>query len=225
MKVVLCGRQPAALHATLALMDQPGEHLVVPADVTSSDDRRRVAATIAASWPALDVLVNNAGVVRAGPVSGVADETLEAIFATNAIAPIALTRDCLPLLANGKSPRVVNIGSVFGEIPYPNFAAYSASKAALNAYSSALRRELGTRGIAVTHVAPRATRTDAASVLDSVNSGASMKLDPPEKVAVMVWDAVARGRHTVQSRGPERFFVLLNKLFPQLIDVALSRSS
>ena len=94
-----------------------------------------------------------------------------------------------------------------------------------SSFSSALRRELAANGVAVTYVAPRATKTDAASVLNTINSGAAMKLDPPDKVAAMVWDAVERRRNTVQSSGPERFFVLLQKLFPQLIDVALSRSS
>ena len=142
LTVALCGRQPASLNATLDLMPGANGHLVLPGDVTVAEDRRRIAAKIAASWYALDVLVNNAGVVHAGPVASVSDDTLERIFATNAIAPIALTRDLVPLLSAGAAPRVVNIGSVFGEIPYPGFAAYSASKSAMKAFSGALRREL-----------------------------------------------------------------------------------
>ena len=73
---------------------------------------------------------------------------------------MAMARDALPLLkkANGGA-RIVNIGSMLGDIPYPLFAPYSATKAGLRGFSIALRRELAPLGIGVTYAAPRATHT------------------------------------------------------------------
>ena len=69
---------------------------------------------------------------------------------------MAMVRDALPLLKKSKGARVVNIGSVLGDIPYPLFASYSATKAGLRGFSIALRRELAPLGIGVTYAAPRA---------------------------------------------------------------------
>ncbi|MGE0230303.1 MAG: SDR family NAD(P)-dependent oxidoreductase [Flavobacteriaceae bacterium] len=223
--VALCGRRSAALEQTAALMRKEAVVLVMPADVTSPVSRARLSETVAASWGTLDILINNAGQVRAGRLADTPDHQLELLFATNVIAPMALTREFLPLLKAGTGGRVVNIGSVFGDIPYPNFTAYSATKSALSAFSSALRRECRHEGISVTHISPRATDTQAASVLEASDTGRQSKLDPPEVVAKLVWDAIDRGRKAAISKGPERYFVLLQNLFPHLIDRALSRSA
>jgi short-subunit dehydrogenase len=222
MHVVLCGRRRAALEATLGMMEAGALHRVVTADITVPGERRLLVAAVSRHWPALDILVNNAGVVNAGAVGEASDAMLEQLFATNTLAPIALVRAFLPMLQVSASARVVNIGSVFGEIPYPGFAAYCASKAALKAFSTALRRELASQAIAVTHVAPRATDTDAASVLDKIEGGAPARLDTPQQVATAVWNGVALGRNTINAQGPERFYMLLQRLLPKVMDLALS---
>jgi NAD(P)-dependent dehydrogenase (short-subunit alcohol dehydrogenase family) len=83
------------------------------------------------------------------------DETLNMIFQTNVIGPIALVRELILLLLAERPARVVNIGSIFGDIPYPGFAAYSTSKFALRGFSTALRRACKANGIGVTYAAPR----------------------------------------------------------------------
>jgi short-subunit dehydrogenase len=141
------------------------------------------------------------------------------------IAPIALARDFLPLMLRAKPARVVNIGSVFGDIPYPGFAAYSASKFALRGFSTALRREWAEAGIGVTYAAPRATRTEAAAAFSALIEATKMTLDPPELVARQIWDAVERGDQSVYPRGAERVFVLIQRLFPRLVDRALAKQT
>lgn len=224
-KVALCGRRPDALAETAATLPAAAEPLVIPCDLTSPTDRQQLVARLGAAWPGLDVLINNAGVVEGGDVCALDDAALETTFRTNVVAPMALTRDLLPLLEAARPARVVNVGSVFGDIAYPGFAAYSASKFALRGFSSALRREWAARGIGVTYVAPRATRTAAASAFDDLIAATGMALDPPEAVARHIWRAVEAGRDSAYPTGPERLFVLVQRLAPKLIDRALARTA
>ncbi|WP_036839048.1 SDR family NAD(P)-dependent oxidoreductase [Pleomorphomonas oryzae] len=223
-EIALCGRRGNALTETASLLEGSGDPLVIPADLTTPAGRTRVIDTIADRWGRLDILINNAGIVEGGPHDSFDDEAVEHLFATNVLAPMALTRAAFPLLqaSRAASPRVVNVGSVFGEIAYPEFAAYSASKFALRGFSSALRREWKRHGIEVTYASPRATRTDAAAAFDDLIESQGMSLDAPDAVARRIWKAVRRGRRTVYPAGPERLFILIQSLFPALIDRALT---
>jgi short-subunit dehydrogenase len=225
MVVALCGRRETALEATGALLDRQGQHLVIPADITNPQDRRRIVEIIADRWKALDILVNNAGVVEGGALEKFDDDAIRRTFLTNVIAPMALTRDLMPLLLAARPSRVVNIGSVFGDIAYPQFSGYSASKFALRGFSNALRREWKQAGIGVTYAAPRATRTAAAVAFDDLIARANMTVDAPTQVARQIWRSVASGRDSIYAPAPERIYVLVQRIFPQIIDWALSRQA
>jgi short-subunit dehydrogenase len=225
MIVALCGRRQTALEATSALLGQGNRHLIIPADITDPQDRRRIVEIINDQWKALDVLINNAGVVEGGAIEKFDDEAITRTFLTNVMAPMALTRDLMPLLVAAKPSRVVNIGSVFGDIAYPQFSGYSASKFALRGFSNALRREWKQTGIGVTYAAPRATRTDAAVAFDELIANAKMSVDAPAQVARRIWRSVASGHDSIYAPAPERIYVLIQRIFPQIIDWALSRQA
>ena len=222
MAVALSGRRQTALEETAALLSPDRLHLSVQADVTTPEGRNAIVSAIEASWGRLDVLVNNAGLVEGGRLEDVSDENVRQLFSTNILAPIALARTLLPLLSKASSPRVVNIGSVFGDIPHPHFAAYSASKAALQAFSSALRREWHDKGIAVTYATLRATDTDAAAAVKHLVADQRTTLDSPQRAAQRILRAIVTGRDAVAPPTPERFFIGVQRTFPQLIDWALA---
>jgi short-subunit dehydrogenase len=222
MIVALTGRRIAALRETHSMMHPRRGHLILPADITERKIPRALAHYLSRSWGRLDVLVNNAGVVPVGPLSTLSDEELANVMSTNVVAPAALIRELLPLLCGAAPSRIVNVGSMFGDIPYPLFAAYSASKHALRGLSIALRRELKEYGVAVTYAAPRATNTDAASAFGRLVDPMQMRVDDPNKVAAEIWSAVARDCDTVYAKGPERFFVLVQRLLPHLVDRSIA---
>jgi short-subunit dehydrogenase len=224
MTVALCGRRRDALAATGALLCAT-THLIIPADITRSEDRRRIVDRIRSERGALDILINNAGIIEGGPLEKLDDDALARTFQTNVIAPIALTRDLMPLLIAAKPSRVVNVGSIFGDIGYPEFTCYSAAKFALRGFSIALRRELKHKGIGVTYAAPRATQTDAAAAFAGLIAKTKMNMDTPEQVARQIWRAIASGHDSVYAPAPERFYVLIQRLFPRVIDWSLSRPS
>ena len=225
MAVALVGRRAEQLAQTAALLASDVPVLLLAADVTIAEQRRELVVAITAAWGELHRLVNNAGVVLGGAAQAVDDAALANLFAINVIAPMALTRDFLPLLREARRPQVVNVGSMFGDIPYPGFAAYSASKFALRGFSTALRREWAGLGIEVIYAAPRATRTDAAAAFANLIAATGMKLDAPDAVARQIWDAAQRGQQSVYPRGLERVFVLLQRLFPKVIDRALAKQA
>jgi short-subunit dehydrogenase len=172
----------------------------------------------------IDALINNAGQSRLTAFSDEDEASLRKLFEVNVMAPMLLSRTVLPHLLRRGAGTIMNIGSVFGAIGYPYYAAYSASKFALRGFSEALRRELTDRGVKVIYVAPRATRTamngPAARALMS-ETGAAM--DEPEKVALAIADALAHGRRELCIGMPERFFARVNGLLPGIVDGALVR--
>jgi len=222
MIVALCGRRGNALAETLSMMSPSGRHMCLRGDITNPAVRRGMRDHLWRQWGGLDVLVNNAGVVPVGPLACATDVELEQVMAINVVAPLALTREMLPLLRRATPSRVVNMGSVLGDIPYPLFAAYSASKSALRGLSIALRRELKPYGIGVTYAAPRATRTTAADAMAPLVEPMQMRLDEPDRVAARVWRAVMKEADSAYGKGPEQVFILLQRLFPRLIDRAVA---
>jgi len=223
MALVLAGRRQDALEETGKLLGDGVSYIVVPTDITRKDDRERLVSAISRAHGALDILVNNAGVVEGGPLDSCSDDVIARTFATNVMAPMSLTRELLPLLLAAKPSRVVNIGSIFGDIGYPGFACYSATKFALRGFSIALRRELEAKGVGVTYAAPRATKTDAAAAFAKLIAETKMSMDSPDIVARAIWGAVLSGRDSVYAPAPERIYVLIQRLFPRIIDWSLAR--
>lgn len=103
--------------------------------------------------------MNNAGTGLFQSVEQTGEADLDHVFAVNVKGPFLVTRAALPLLADGG--RIVNISSGASRRPIPEMAAYSMTKAALNAFTEALAAELGRRQVTVNTVAPGWTETEA----------------------------------------------------------------
>jgi short-subunit dehydrogenase len=222
-RLVLVGRRRAALEATQALLPSRAASIAVAGDITRHETRRGLYEHIAATWGKLDILVNNAGLISVGAFADIADVDIDRMITTNLVAPIALTRELLPLLATSARARIVNIGSVFGEIGYPFFAAYSASKFGLRGFSMALRRELLATGVGVTYAAPGATRTDTTEAFIPLLLRMKIDLDDSRRVAAGIWDAVARDADNAYPRGWERLHILAQRLLPWMVDRAVAK--
>ncbi|MCA2228516.1 SDR family NAD(P)-dependent oxidoreductase [Nonomuraea aurantiaca] len=131
---------------------------VVRADVTDSEDNRRLAGTVEAELGGLDVLVNNVGVDGAAPFAEISGEEWRRLLDHNVTSAYLVTQAMLGLLAYGAS--VVNIGASAALRGRVNGVHYSASKAALIGFTRGLCKELGSRGIRVNLVAPGLTETE-----------------------------------------------------------------
>lgn len=150
----------------------PGDLFIVPGDVTDPALRQSLLEAARDLYGGLDLLVNNAGLGGLGPFAEADEKRLREIFETNFFAPLELIRAALPMLAVGRSPMVVNIGSVLGHFAVPNKSEYCASKFALHGFSDSLRAELRKDGIGVLLVSPSTTTSE---FFDSARSGAGPK--------------------------------------------------
>ncbi|MCB9093704.1 MAG: SDR family oxidoreductase [Halobacteriovoraceae bacterium] len=128
-------------------------------DVTESENIKEVAQYIEETCGQLDVLINNAGIVVAGPLELIPVSELNRQFEVNVTAPIAVTQECLPLLRKSKDPRIIFTGSMSGYFTRPFVGPYSASKFAMEAMIDALRVELSDFGIRVSLLEPGTIRT------------------------------------------------------------------
>lgn len=221
----LVGRRPAKLEETRSQLRPGAVARCVSADITAADGRLAIAQAVASGAQGLDILVNNAGAISTGALLDCADDATDRMIGTNLTAPILLTRDLLPLLKQAERARVVNIGSLYGDIAAPGFAVYSATKFGLRGFSDALRRELASEGIGVTYAAPRGTRTEGIETIAAALQDMGMTLDDPSAVARWIWSAVERERRSAYPPSVERFFVGVQRILPSLIDRALGSRS
>jgi NAD(P)-dependent dehydrogenase (short-subunit alcohol dehydrogenase family) len=131
----------------------------VECDVT---DRERVREFFAVARQAngpVDVLINNAGVIRVGPADLMVEGDFEQSLRTHFWAAFYACQEVLPEMKRRRSGRIVNVASVGGKVAVPHLLAYSTGKFALVGYSNGLRGEVARDGVSVTTVSPGLMRT------------------------------------------------------------------
>jgi short-subunit dehydrogenase len=217
-KLVLADMNEDGLNETVASLAHSDKATTVVGDITKAETRTAIRDAAVNTFGGIDALVNNAGVVAVGPLTEATDSGLQLMVNVNLLAPMLLTRDVLPVLEKSSSPTIINMGSMFGDIAFPLFAAYSATKFGVRGFSDAMRRELAPKGIHVTYIAPRAAKTGATQAFEHLIEPMKMKLDEPEVVAKSIANAIASGARSSYPCGPERFFVFIQRVLPKLVD-------
>lgn len=174
--VVACARTEQALadlRDEAAKREFPGAIDARPLDVTSRAAIDKLVEDVAAKYERIDILVNNAGITKDGLVMSMDDEQFEDVLTTNLRSAFWLTRAVSRLMVRQRYGRIINIGSVTGEVGNAGQANYAASKAGLSGFSKAVAKELGKRKITCNVVAPGFIETDMTNVLpDKVKEGA-----------------------------------------------------
>lgn len=128
------------------------------ADITRLCNNLKEELTRRYGEPRFDILVNNAGIATRVPLEETSEEQFDRLFNVNVKGPFFMVQRALPLLRDGG--RIINISSVVARVAFPEVAAYSMTKGALNTMTLLLAAQLGPRGITVNSVAPGATNTD-----------------------------------------------------------------
>jgi short-subunit dehydrogenase len=175
--------QIAVMGRTAAKLDDlenafpSAQFLTVQGDVSQLDDIKKAAQKVTDEWGALDMLINNAGVVSAGQLGDISDDDINDMVNVNVTGLILLTKHLLPLLKETEDGAIMNISSGFGYIAMPYYSVYAATKAAVKHFSEGMRRELANYPIHVMTVYPTATDTD---MMETANMG---DMDDPQDVA------------------------------------------
>ncbi|CAG7981216.1 unnamed protein product [Penicillium salamii] len=139
--------------------------LPVQLDVSNAQEVREFVSKLPAEFKEIDVLVNNAGLVKGvAKAPEIAEDDLEIMFKTNVTGLINMTQAVLPsMLArnNGEgSGDIINIGSIAGREPYPGGSIYCATKAAVRSFTESLRKELIAKRIRVIGIDPGQVETE-----------------------------------------------------------------
>lgn len=171
-----------------------GDAFTLQATLGRPGDARQLWAAFDEHSDRVDIVVNNAGVLGARtPYEEVTEQTYDTVFAVNTRAPFFILQHALDRIADGG--RIVNVSTRFTHgARTPELLAYSMSKAAIDALTATLAKDLGPRGITVNAVGPGATNTDmnATRFADPATRAAIARLSPlgrtaePEDVADIV---------------------------------------
>ncbi|HUT49602.1 MAG TPA: SDR family NAD(P)-dependent oxidoreductase [Alphaproteobacteria bacterium] len=173
----------------------------------------------------LDALINNAGLLAAGPLADLPADRLRAMVDVNLTGAALGVQACLPLLKATPGARIVNVASISGLRAMPEAAVYSATKYALRGLSQALRDELRPSGVAVSTVYPAFAATPMlAAGGNGVDAKLLARLDvagfrhyTAESIAKAIWKAVTRGRNEAGAGGQARAMRLLAATCPPLL--------
>lgn len=198
----------------------------IVADLADRAAVEGVATQVRAEYPAVGLLVNNAGTALGGRFDQVSVDEFEKVMNVNFRAPFLLTHALLPSLKAAPGAHLVNVSSLFGLIAPAGQSAYCASKFALRGLSQVLRAELADDGIGVTTVHPGGIRTRIAENAP-IGSGvpeaeaephrkafAKLLTYPPEKAARQILDGVAKRKPRVLIASSAKIPDVLARLLP-----------
>lgn len=211
---VLAGvREPAGMPAVAGDVRPLRIDLGAPASIEQ-------AATAAG---AVDVLVNNGGVLQAGQLETESVEHVYEVLQVNLAATVHLTRLLLPGMLERGRGKIVNNASISGYAWFPGSSVYAASKAGVVAFSEALRRELRGTGVGVLHLVTPSVDT---RMMDAVVEGyrgnqdvSRMRRITPEAWAARVVDAIEADKPVLNPGGSERLAKLASRGPGLLLDL------
>ena len=158
--LLLCGRSEGveAVAAELHTAERPAR--AMRGDVSDPTFSRQLIASVRKEHGRLDVLVNNAGILRQGLIGMTSPEQMRELMDVNVLSVMTLTQYATRAMDARRSPSVVNLTSIAGTQGAEGLSAYAASKAAIVGYTISSAKELAPKGIRVNAIAPGLIDTD-----------------------------------------------------------------
>jgi short-subunit dehydrogenase len=219
VRVVAVDRSPAILE------QHSGDDGVIACvgDVTAADDCRHWVRLAEETFGPVDRLFHSAGIMPGGTIADtLADEILR-VMTVNYSGTVTVTKAVLPGMRARSTGQIIVLGSLTGYVPTQGFAAYSASKAAVNTYVDTLAHEERDHGLQVLLVAPNIVKTpllDQAvggpkSIQKLSQKSSSPLMISPAKVLDDIDRALAKGRSTILPGG--RAIYAIRRLSPSLM--------
>jgi short-subunit dehydrogenase len=164
-RLALAARDAEELYRARTLLLQRGaaknteDISVFPSDLRKPEDAEKLIQETTKHFAQVDILINNAGIITAGPVENQSIEDFKSVMETNFFSGLYCALSVLPQMLARREGAIVNIASLGGKIAVPHMLPYTASKFAVVGFSEGLNAELRTKGIRVTTVCPGLMRT------------------------------------------------------------------
>ena len=189
--------------ATVAAADRRTEGLCcavgLSGDLTDQNYCDNLPRQVAEALGGLDIVVNNAGIIRRGPITDATDEDFRLSLAINVEAPFRICRAAIPIMAEKDGGAIVNVASCWGLRPGPDHPVYCMSKAALASLTQCLGRDHAHQGIRINAVCPNEVDTpmlrsgfvarglDPEHAIDELNASVPLgRIACPEEIADVI---------------------------------------
>ena len=200
-QVIISGRNQKALDKTTAA--NPGMKSMV-VDMTAAAGVRALAKRLTEEYPALNVVINNAGVMRPESLLDQGDDlsNAEGMITTNLLGPIRLTAALLPLLQKQARATVMTVSSGLAFVPLAMTPTYCATKAAIHSYTQSLRYQLKGTTVEVLELVPPYVQT----TLMGEHQAADPKAMPLDEFIAEVMD--------ILKTQPDSTEICVQKVFP-----------
>ena len=198
MEVVFTYRGNATAAAEIAAKNPDAKISSAAIDIRDSAACAVFAEKVFDRTSRIDLLVNNAGVIRDNPLTALEDDDVRVVLETNVNGTFNMTRAVLPYMISQRRGKIVNLSSVSGEKGGRGQTNYAASKGAINAFTRSLAVEVAPRGITVNAVAPGVIETEMSRGVrelagDQIKSRILLRrVGQPEEVAYAVWFLTSR---------------------------------
>lgn len=218
-RVLITGRRIDYVTIAVQRLAATGDISGVAADVTTPEGRASSLSHAHDALGGLDILINNAGGVRAGRLEALGEDEIRAMIEVNLTGPMLLTQAALPSLRKSGQGLIVNVSSGIALLALPFYTAYAGVKAGIASFGEALRRELAGEGIDVLTVFPTATDTPMMKTSGVSPPGGR---ESAADVARETVEAIIENRREVVRGDADRLaMIATNKTDPAAVDAAL----
>lgn len=230
-RVVITGRNEEALSSSTRELEGKGIRILgVRADVTRTEDNKRMVEETLSAFGRIDILINNAGVSMRALFRDVETDVIRKVMEINFFGAMCATKVCLPEIMKNRGS-IVGISSIAGFRGLPARTGYSASKFALNGFLEALRTELLHSGVHVLTACPGFTASNIrtrALMEDGSMQGESPrheeKMMSAEECAEHIYRATLHRRRTLVLTREGKLAVWINKWWPSLADTLVYKA-
>lgn len=212
-------------------------------DLTNIKLTKEISKQIIKNYKKIDILINCAGVGTGGAIEEISDDVLKWVYNVNLFGTVELIKNILPALKLSSNAKIINIGSVAGEITIPYQTSYSMSKSSVQKLTEGLRIELKQFNIDACTILPGDTKTSFTSnrkIIINKNSPYQKKVErsitkmekdedngvSPEKVVKVIYRVIKRKRMPIQVvvGFDYKLLVFLNKVLPKrLIELLITK--
>ncbi len=163
--VILIGRDSASLEETRTLLSDPKRSKIFEADVTNDDLRKKIIADVTRDCGKIDILINNAGIIRRDPALEYSEKDWDEVIETNLSSVFHWSQDAAKEMMKTGGGKIINIASVLSFSGGVNVVAYAAAKGGVAQLTKALANEWAKHNINVNAIAPGYFETNATSAL------------------------------------------------------------
>jgi short-subunit dehydrogenase len=241
--IVICGRSEETLQkAAVELASRTDKHLEISCNITNKEEVKRLIHRVKNEVGSIDILINNAGVIKVGPMETLNQLDYEEAMNTHFWGPYYLINEVLPDMKERGSGNIVNIASIGSKVSFPHLIPYNASKFALSGLSEGLGTELKKYNINVTTVYPGLMRTGSPRNIDvkgqhekeyawfKISDSLPLISMSADRAADKIIDALRMGKRTITLSIPAKIAVAVHGIAPavtmtafDLIDFLLPR--